>query len=342
MSIATVTTESNNPPVNLLEERERVLDALVRRSEDIVSEHGVAHYNRLLRDTIEYYNSMSIPSSLKGSSADDPNMTTQSSTEDDFSAVGSSLYFDESRALMRKISNADLGVTTEVEIRPPLRRLPNEMPAILRMVDSRMEPQGIIMSSGWAVTALKLSPNFDSLVINSAKIINRYQTMTRWVEEHWGDEIDIINLSGSTFSFFGFNINRRIPGLVAENRSLTQAYKSLRELSKLFTVNGMIIQDNRVYEGSLGSLRVDGFVSAAVEKFLMDEDNKRFVDNHPREGLMKERLYVNLLFDYLSCYGYLDTFDISESSTSPYRMTYTIVFKSEKTIYRQGLPSQGW
>jgi hypothetical protein len=152
--------------------------------------------------------------------------------------------------------------------------------------------------------------------------------MTRWVEEHWGDEIDVVSLSGGTFSFFGYGLGGRNLGLVNENRKLTQSYKWLAELSKLFSVSGFVIQDNRVYDD----------IGYEAEVFLLDPDNKKFADNHPREGMIKERLYMNLVFDYISCYGYLDAFDVSESSTSPYRMTYSLVFKSEKTEYRQGSP----
>ena len=257
------------------------------------------------------------------------------------SISGSTLYFDESKALMRKVSNADLGLKEEREIRPYLRRPPNEIPMFLRMIDSSMQPYGIAMSDGLVATSLRMSPNPESITINSAKMVNRYQTMTRWVEEHWGDEIDVISLTGSSFSFFGYAINGRFPGLLTESRNLTPAYRYLKELQTFFTFDGFVIQDSRTYEGSVGSLRADGFVSQAVSDFLSDRDNQNFVNNHPREGLVKERLYVNLAFDYLSCMGYLDTFDISEDSTSPFRMTYTIVFKSEKTVWNQGALAGG-
>lgn len=250
--------------------------------------------------------------------------------------TGSMIYFDESRAIMRKVSNADLDITKEREIRPWLRRTPNEIPMFLRMMDSSMQPYGIVMKSGLAVTAIKMSPNPEQITVNSAKMTNRYQTMTRWVEEHWGDEIDQITISGSSFSFFGYALNGKFPGLLTERRGLTEAYRFLRELKTVFTYDGFIIQDNRTYEGSIGTLRIEGYVSPVVEAFLSDPVNADFVNNHPREGLVKERLYVNLVFDYLSCMGYLDTFDVSEDSSSPFKMTYTIVFKSEKTTYRQG------
>ena len=340
-TVENVTTGSGDPPVDLTQERDASLTELVARRDDIVATNGEDYYARVYNQTAAYYNGLGIGSALRGSSATPDYIPTALVTFDDLAVRGTTLFFDESKAIMRKVPNSTLGITNEREIRPYLRRLPNEIPMFLRMVDSNFQPYGIVMSSGWAVTALKICPNADTIAINSAKVINRYQTMTRWVEDHWGDEIDVINLSGSTFSFFGYGLNGRFPGLVAENRRLTESYKWMKEISRLFTVDGMIVQDNHVYEGSVGSLKVDGFVSAAVEQFLLDEDNKRFIDNHPREGLVKERLYMNLVFDYLSCFGYLDTLDISESSTTPYRMTYTMVFKSEKTVYRQGLQYRG-
>jgi hypothetical protein len=338
-TIANVTTGSNDPPVDLTRERDASLATLESQKADIVATNGQDYYDRVYNDTSAYYQTQVIGSSLVGSSADAPYIPSATYTFDELAVRGSSLFFDESRAVMRKVPNSVLGVTAEREIRPYLRRLPNETPMFLRMVDSDLQPCGIVMSSGWAVTTLKICPNADTVAINSAKVINRYQTMTRWIEDHWGDEIDVVNLSGSTFSFFGYGLSGRFPGLITESRRLTESYKWLRELSRLFQVDGFIAQDSRVYEGSVGSLRATGFVSSAVEQFLSDEDNRRFKDNHPREGLAKERLYMNLDFDYLSCFGYLDTFDIADSSTSPYRMTYTMVFKSEKTIYRQGSPS---
>lgn len=338
-TIANVTTGSDDPPVDLTQERDASLAALEAQRADIVATNGQDYYDRVYNDTVTYYETQVIGSSLTGSSADEPYTPTSTHVFNEVLVKGYSLFFDESRAVMRKVPNSVLGPTAEREIRPALRRLPNETPMFLRMVDSDFQPCGIVMSSGWTVTALKICPNADTVAINSAKVINRYQTMTRWVEDHWGDEIDVVNLSGSTFSFFGYGLSGRFPGLVAENRRLTESYKWLKELSRLFMVDGIILQDSHVYEGSVGNLRNAGFVSGAVEQFLSDEDNQRFKDNHPREGLAKERLYMNLDFDYVSCFGYLDTFDIAESSTSPYRMTYTMVFKSEKTVYRQGSPS---
>lgn len=333
MTIANVTVQASDPPIDILGGRDAALQNLVNQREAIVASNGQDYYDDLYAATVEYFATGVLDPVLGISYPMDPAQVTATALP------GTSLYFDESCAVMRKVSNSALGVTEEREIRPYLRKLPNEIPMFLTMVDSNFQPYGIVMSSGWAVSALKICPNAESVSINSAKMVNRYQTMTRWVEDHWGDEIDVVNLSGSTFSFFGYGLNGKFPGLVAESRRLTESYRWLKELSRLFTLDGFVLQDNRVYEGSVGTLRTEGFVSAAVEEFLIDPDNSQFVNNHPREGLVKERLYMNLVFDYISCYGYLDTFDIAESSTVPYRMTYTMVFKSEKTTYMQGAPA---
>jgi len=341
-NLTQVTLGSSIPPVDLTKEREEVLLGLNAHNEEYIRIYGAEEYTRFWNDTVAYYNAQTVGSSLAGSSAENstpeqnPAPTVTDAPSPGYPSTGSTVFFDESKALMRKVPNAELGITEEREIRPPLRRTPDEIPMILRLVDRNMQPYGIAMSSGWAVTALKICPNPETIAINSAKIISRYQTMTRWVEDHWGDEIDVVNLSGSTFSFFGYGINGKIPGLTSTSRRLTQSYAFLKELTRLFAIDGFIFQDSRTYDGNLGSLRIEGYYSPVVSEFLSDPLNQRFVQNHPREGLVKERLYMNLLFDYMSCFGYLDSFDISEVSATPFRMTYTLVFKSEKTTWMQG------
>jgi len=50
-------------------------------------------------------------------------------------------------------------------------------------------------------------------------------------------------------------------------------------------------------------------------------------------GLVKERVYIQVSYDYASYRGYIESFDITEAAESPYRFVYTITFKAEKTIY---------
>jgi hypothetical protein len=50
-------------------------------------------------------------------------------------------------------------------------------------------------------------------------------------------------------------------------------------------------------------------------------------------GLVKDRVYIQVSYDYASYRGYIESFDITEAAESPYRFVYTITFKAEKTIY---------
>jgi hypothetical protein len=221
-----------------------------------------------------------------------------------------------------------------VEIRPPIRRLPNETPVYIEMIDANMQPCAIQMSNGITIQALRLAPNPDTMTINSAKIVNRYNTMTRWVEEHWGDEMDTVNLSGSSFSFLSFVPDNVKPGLSVTNRRNTDSYKMIKELVKFYRTNGCIYQDRDTYLSNDENSTNKSAASDSLDRFL--SDNPSFRGNHPRAGMIQERLYIKFSFDYVSFIGYLESFDLIEDSASPYRLTYNIIYKAEKTIFVLG------
>lgn len=218
--------------------------------------------------------------------------------------------------------------TNEREVRPVYtRRKKGECKFILDMVGSDGTSYAMSMSDCTIISALALTPTPESLTINSAKIINRYNTMTRWVEEHWGDEIDTITFSGGTYGFFEV-LNKSGgagQGLTVDTRRNTEPYKMLRELSNLYMANGMIYHDSETYDES-----------SLTERFLKDPKNSYFVNNHPRKGLPKERLYIKLSYDYITCLGYIDSFDVIEDDSTVFRLKYSMTYKAEKTIYNQG------
>jgi hypothetical protein len=51
------------------------------------------------------------------------------------------------------------------------------------------------------------------------------------------------------------------------------------------------------------------------------------------QGFVRDRVYIQVSYDYASYRGYFESFDVTEAAESPYRFTYTITFKSEKTVY---------
>jgi hypothetical protein len=161
--------------------------------------------------------------------------------------------------------------------------------------------------------------------------------MTRWVEEHWGDENDSITFSGSTFSFMAYTPDPPKPGLTTAYRRDTQSYQMLKELVNFYRINGCIYQDGVTYatEDQISdpipnnSANIDATASF-LKRF------PEFVQRHPLEGTIRERLYIRITFDYVSFVGYFESFDLIEDSTNPYKMNYDIAFKSERTKYILG------
>lgn len=268
---------------------------------------------------------------------DSSNSGVQEPNKIDPSTLDTVVYGDPSKGFFKKLSQEELkslGITEPIEIRPPYtKRIPNENPFYIRMLDSDLKECGMLIKDT-VITSLRISPNPQTFTINSAKIITRYNTMTRWVEEHWGDEIDSITFSGSTYAFIGYPTMN--VGLTNYYQNSTYAYGMFRELASLFDTNGMLYQDNISYEGASAENP-----SLAVTLFLNDTDNTQFRNNHPRAGLAKERIYLNLLFDYVSLLGYFETFDISEDSEKPFNFVYNSIFKAEKTQYNIGSLATG-
>jgi hypothetical protein len=227
--------------------------------------------------------------------------------------------------------------TSIVEIVPPYIKKPsNIQPMIIDMVDSNMKPVLIEFQDGSRIIALKLFPNPDSLTISSSKIVNRYNTMTRWVEEHWGDDLDTINFSGSTYSFNAeYKANVRT-GLTSVFRNYSESYKFLKELVSLYRTNGYLYQEPNGYAMTKSpTTEKELFEYSMTNRFLLQ--NPSFQNRHPRHGMIRERLYIRITFDYVTFIGYFESFDITEDTTSPFRLLYSGVYKAEKTIWTVGV-----
>jgi len=328
MNLANATVIAQRVELDLAQEQVDALSSLESQRDALVKDYGQVYYDSIYEETFNYYaNNFKMASILKPpTNSQDPSSPITS---------GFSIFSNPSTSDMIKLSNKSLGLTKEREIRPSYtKRIKGEIPFLIQMVDRDFKSYGIGIAGNTILTSVKLTPNPETFTINSSKIINRYNTMTRWVEEHWGDEIDNITFSGSTYSFFAHQ-TEGIPevGLTLKYRNGTKSYEMLRELSKIFQVNGMIYQDNKTYEGS--GVDLAGYTSP-TDIYLNDPDYSNFILRHPREGLAKERLYINMQFDYVSVLGYFENFDIVEEEGSPFRMTYNSVFKAEKTKYHQG------
>lgn len=71
------------------------------------------------------------------------------------------------------------------------------------------------------------------------KIIHRYRTRSGWIEEHWGEELDHIAITGSTGTFYHPNY-----GTNTSFRYETLAMINFQEILSLFRNNAVVYGDS--------------------------------------------------------------------------------------------------
>jgi hypothetical protein len=185
---------------------------------------------------------------------------------------------------------------------------------------SRVDIEG---PGGVKISSIKLNMSPNSLIVNASKKINRAQTMTRWLEEHWGDEMDQISFSGSTFAFIRFpkQGDNDGGGLCVDSRDMTAPFMELQNFVNIYKLNGCVYQADNI----TGDEKPREFFNYA------NPSQNYQLRNHPRAGFIKHRLYIRLRCDFAEFIGYFDSFDIVEDADSPFRLTYNLSFKSEFT-----------
>lgn len=191
-------------------------------------------------------------------------------------------------------------------------------------VMGRPERVDIEGPEGVKISSLKLNMSPASLVINGSKIISRTQTLTRWVEEHWGDEMDMVNFNGSTFAFIRFpgEEEKVGGGLCVESRGMTEPFKELQHLVNIYKMNGAVYQQEKI----------DDKNEVPREFFnYANPTQPQVVRRHPRVGFIKQRLYIRIRCDFAEFIGFFESFDVTEDASSPYALNYNVSFKSEYT-----------
>jgi hypothetical protein len=141
--------------------------------------------------------------------------------------------------------------------------------------------------------------NPESLDIRMVKKIERIQTKTGWMEQHWGEELDEINAVQSTGAFID-----PVIGVTGEAilRRGTIAYDNFQDLIELYRNNGSIYDDsgNIIFQGKV-ILNYGGAVGSEYK--------------HE---------------------GYFINFSVSEGSDSPHKFEVNWTFKAEKSAYHVG------
>lgn len=227
-------------------------------------------------------------------------------------------------------TNADTG-TYIANLESYLFRLglpkPGTIKFVAMTVDADGKPQTYTLN-GIPFVGLIMNISPTSMNVNMSQLVTRTQTMSGWIEEHWGQELDTVTFQGSSAAFIwngpeylqgpigntpqqirdGFNAYMNIPGLpisspvgpgdhsglAVRRRRETTSYDELRKIIQLMNSN-----------------------TAEFDIY----------------GIVKARKYIQLSHDYACYRGYFESIDITENADTPFKFIYTITFKAEKTIY---------
>ena len=185
-------------------------------------------------------------------------------------------------------------------------------------------------SQGQTFIGLVLLINPATMNANLSKIVNRTQTLTGWIEDHWGEELDTVSFSGSGASFLWGGPNRGfVQGPLSDSpeeiRNVFSDYLKIPNLGSADPVgpgdhSGLTVKRRR------DTLSYDQF--RRIINLMNGQACKYDV-----RGFVQERLYIEMSYDYAAYRGYFESIDITESSDTPFRFTYIITFKAEKTLY---------
>jgi hypothetical protein len=178
------------------------------------------------------------------------------------------------------------------------------------------------------IYGVELMINPASLSTNISKIINRTQTMTCFIEDHWGEEIDTITLQGFTAAFvtgaqdiYTSRVHQNSPTKNYLERT-TGAVQGIRGY-------GSGIHDDEI---GLTTSQRRRSVSYRHFKRLLDlfRVNGCFFDSF---GLVFKRYYIMVSYGSSAYKGFFESIDVTETAENPFRFQYTITFKSQETIY---------
>lgn len=205
----------------------------------------------------------------------------------------------------------------------------NRVPFHVRVVDKNQKPK-IFSSQGKTFMGLTMLINPATMNANMAKIVGRSQTMTGWVEDHWGEELDTVTFSGSTASFlWGGPRPDFAKGPLSDSpdaiRDVFSNYLNIPNLGSADPVgpgdhSGLTVKRRR------DTLSYDEF------RYIMQLMNSQAA-NYDVRGFVKERFFIELSYDIATYLGYFESIDITEAAASPFKFDYIMTFKAEKTIF---------
>lgn len=124
-----------------------------------------------------------------------------------------------------------------MQVRTPAR--PSSASDIIEFsigVDNLVDPSN---NQAVVIPTIVMHVNPNNMNFAYRKLINRYRTRGGWVEEHWGDELDIITCQAATGSFFTF-----AGGLTVSDRNNALSMVNFQEILGLYKGNANVFDNS--------------------------------------------------------------------------------------------------
>jgi hypothetical protein len=212
------------------------------------------------------------------------------------------------------------------------------IPFILSMIDidgvikTLPYPSQDGKTTGDIIYGIELMVNPASLSNNMSKMVTRTQTMTAFLEEHWGEELDTLSFQGSTATFVnGGTDTYNVRLYDSETSPIKQFYR--------YAGTGT----TSVHDDEPGITTSNRRNSVSYRQFLRLLDLFRANGcTFDASGFVKNRYYVYLSFGSEAYRGLFESIDVTEDASNPFKFVYTITFKSEETVFSYVSPGITW
>jgi len=192
------------------------------------------------------------------------------------------------------------------------------------------------LNSEPVILGIRLMVNPTTLSVNMSKIVNRTQTMTAWIEDHWGEEMDTVTLQGSTAGFVIGADSLRSAGKIHQGLTEQTSVAGANARAEFYQDLGLVNSSD-----SLGVNVEPGLTTAYRRYSVSYREWKKLIEIFSyngcifdQQGFVKDRHFIRLTYDYAAFIGYFESVDTTEDAASPYRFTYNITFRAERTLYR--------
>jgi len=201
---------------------------------------------------------------------------------------------------------------------------------------------------------LVMRPNPQTFQKTSNKIVQEQLTNSGWVINHWGNQLDTINVSGVTASkvgvpqhykkdeFLTANTSSAINDLVNNSGTAKHGPKQWADVDRFMLKLEQIYKTDKERVGSLMDMMKSTYGTiyegqkSLYNAFVKDDENKITEDKSSyrsellksiREGYAK-RAQSFIIYDYCIYWGYFTNFSYTESATDkPRQYNYNFTFK---------------